>query len=179
MRKDYTGFNHYRLTAETFAHGSRNGTYWLCRCDCGKRKVIRIRSLVRGHTKSCGCIGTFHREPGVADFNRYYSEYQRSAKTNNRSFNLTKEEFKRITSSGCHYCGAKPAVRKTSMNLQLNGYYPCNGIDRIDSKIGYEISNCRSCCWPCNIAKHTMTATEYLSHCERVVNHNNGRCSFD
>lgn len=28
---------------------------WLCRCDCGRWKVIRKANLARGHTKSCGC----------------------------------------------------------------------------------------------------------------------------
>lgn len=29
---------------------------WLCRCDCGIEKIINVNSVVRGGTKSCGCI---------------------------------------------------------------------------------------------------------------------------
>lgn len=29
---------------------------WLCRCDCGKTKEIAHNSLVRGKTRSCGCL---------------------------------------------------------------------------------------------------------------------------
>lgn len=29
---------------------------WLCRCDCGKEKIIDGESLKSGHTKSCTCI---------------------------------------------------------------------------------------------------------------------------
>lgn len=30
--------------------------YWECLCDCGKKKIIQIRHLRSGHTKSCGCL---------------------------------------------------------------------------------------------------------------------------
>ena len=29
--------------------------YWLCRCECGKERVIRENSLTNGMTSSCGC----------------------------------------------------------------------------------------------------------------------------
>jgi hypothetical protein len=28
---------------------------WMCRCDCGKTKIIRAAALRSGHIKSCGC----------------------------------------------------------------------------------------------------------------------------
>jgi hypothetical protein len=35
-------------------NGNMNG--WLCRCDCGKEKVIRAACLREGITNSCGCL---------------------------------------------------------------------------------------------------------------------------
>jgi hypothetical protein len=32
------------------------GSRWLCRCDCGKEKIITGTSLRKGNTKSCGCL---------------------------------------------------------------------------------------------------------------------------
>lgn len=32
------------------------GRYWLCRCDCGKEKIIYGKSLRDGKTTSCGCL---------------------------------------------------------------------------------------------------------------------------
>lgn len=29
---------------------------WHCRCDCGNERPVYSQSLVRGMTKSCGCI---------------------------------------------------------------------------------------------------------------------------
>lgn len=31
-------------------------TKYLCRCSCGKEKIINGRDLKSGHTKSCGCL---------------------------------------------------------------------------------------------------------------------------
>ena len=30
----------------------------LCECECGKRKIIRLSDIRRGHTKSCGCYNS-------------------------------------------------------------------------------------------------------------------------
>jgi len=29
---------------------------YLCQCDCGNKKIVRIYDLKSGHTKSCGCL---------------------------------------------------------------------------------------------------------------------------
>lgn len=35
----------------------RNGeSYWLCRCDCGNKSVIYGDNLMRGLSRSCGCL---------------------------------------------------------------------------------------------------------------------------
>jgi len=31
-------------------------SFWLCRCDCGRAKLIRAGNLVSGNTISCGCF---------------------------------------------------------------------------------------------------------------------------
>jgi hypothetical protein len=35
---------------------TRMGGYWICKCDCGNEKVIRSDALVKGITRSCGCL---------------------------------------------------------------------------------------------------------------------------
>lgn len=37
-------------------NSSARNDYWLCLCDCGQESVVLGSNLVRGHTKSCGCI---------------------------------------------------------------------------------------------------------------------------
>lgn len=36
-------------------HVKKNSVYWLCRCDCGKKKAIKGDNLKNGSTTSCGC----------------------------------------------------------------------------------------------------------------------------
>ena len=31
---------------------------WMCRCDCGKERIVAVNCLKTGHTKSCGCLHT-------------------------------------------------------------------------------------------------------------------------
>lgn len=35
--------------------GSNGVSRWVCRCDCGNEKIVRLGNLRNGHTKSCGC----------------------------------------------------------------------------------------------------------------------------
>ena len=43
-----------RVDDYVYTNGNKKAQ-WLCRCDCGKEKVIIGDSLKAGHTKSCGC----------------------------------------------------------------------------------------------------------------------------
>lgn len=48
-----------RLTAvelDTTLSGRGLGSYWRCRCSCGKEAVVPWRALRRGNTRSCGCL---------------------------------------------------------------------------------------------------------------------------
>jgi hypothetical protein len=53
----------------------------------------------------------------------------------------------------------------------LNGDFVYNGIDRIDSSIGYVEGNIVPCCKACNMAKNTMGQDEFMLWVERVYNH--------
>lgn len=57
MRKnDLTGNRYGRLTVvREVKRPGKGHRYWLCKCDCGKEKVVSGTHLQSGHTKSCGC----------------------------------------------------------------------------------------------------------------------------
>lgn len=40
----------------TYRINNRSGTYCECKCECGNTKIISLRSILRGATKSCGCL---------------------------------------------------------------------------------------------------------------------------
>lgn len=51
---DLTGKRFGKLTAISKADSRNKHTYWLCECDCGKRKEIQTTNLTSGATTSCG-----------------------------------------------------------------------------------------------------------------------------
>jgi len=55
--EDLTGRRFGRLVVIDFVGKNEDGlTIWRCRCDCGKEVVAYRANLVRGFTKSCGCL---------------------------------------------------------------------------------------------------------------------------
>lgn len=89
--------------------------------------------------------------------NGMYSTYKRNAKIKDRTFNLTKKEFKNLISQSCYYCGIKGN--------------PYNGIDRIDSNNGYVLENLVPCCFVCNRMKMDLTIQKFLKKCEKITHH--------
>ena len=55
--RDLTNKRFGRWTVEERAD-TMKGVYWICRCDCGTRKVIRGTSLTSGNSTSCGCYSS-------------------------------------------------------------------------------------------------------------------------
>ena len=53
---DLIGQKFGRLTVIERDYSKKNGTYWLCQCECGNQKIVESRNLRRGLTKSCGCL---------------------------------------------------------------------------------------------------------------------------
>lgn len=92
-----------------------------------------------------------------------YNIYKKNAKKRNISFNLTKDEFYEITSKPCYYCNGYS-------NKDINNVF-YNGIDRVDSSVGYEINNVVPCCDVCNKMKLDYSKTFFIEHINKIVNY--------
>jgi hypothetical protein len=176
-RRNATGQKFGRLTAECFDHVDQYGsTWWLFRCECGTKKVLRLCAVATGGTSSCGCLNrelivTRSVKPnGEAQFNRLYKTYYFSAKKRGLIFALSTNEFRQLTKGCCNYCGVEPrAIVESRSPASLPYIY--NGIDRRDSGQGYMMANCCSCCWSCNKAKRAMTASEFVEWIDRLASY--------
>jgi len=146
--------------------------FWLCKCDCGNEKNIDGRHLRNGNTKSCGCLRnelTSKRSRlgfGLANTRERISRYKSNAKNRGLEWNLTEEQFTKLTKQNCYYCGAKP--KNQSKRKWQNGSYACNGLDRIDNTKGYTIDNVVPCCKDCNAAKGKLTLQEFKDLIKRI-----------
>lgn len=158
---------------------------YIFQCVCGKRKRINKYFVIRGHSKSCGCLkgqlanltvkknGSLkgkRLKVGVAAFNKLFGSYKRDAKRRGISFKLSKKQFKNLNQQCCVYCGAPPSSIKKEK--KLNGVYQYNGIDRLDSSLGYTIENCVSCCGMCNYAKSDHSLEEFFLWIKRLKEFN-------
>ena len=158
-----------RLTPIKISGTQNLHTMFECLCECGKITNVKGIHLKNGHTKSCGCYEsemTTKRNllpPGESSFNYLYSYYTRNALKRELEFSLTKEEFRSFTQKNCFYCGKPPAMRvKRDSTGKTNGAYIHNGIDRLDSAIGYTFENCVACCKICNRAKCDLELKEFM-----------------
>lgn len=59
--------------------GSTNDGHalWLCKCDCGSFKEISGKSLISGHTKSCGCVKSFGEKEIISILEKHNISYQK------------------------------------------------------------------------------------------------------
>lgn len=154
-------------------HKNKN-VIWSCLCDCGCKKNVSSKCLINGNTQSCGCL---YKEKllertlpsGIASFNALINDYLQCAKKRDILFELSPEECNNLFKGICFYCGLEPeSIKKTASNT---GDYIYNGIDRINSKIGYTIENSVSCCKRCNYAKREMSLEEFKNWINRIKNH--------
>lgn len=148
-----------------------NRWFWRCKCDCGNFRNVRTTYLTTGRVVTCeleakqNANAKYRRKPqGESTWNSYYSGYRKEAANRDIDFDLSLDQFKDIASKDCYHCGNKPKLinyqKKTSLDPKWGDIY-ASGIDRLDSDVGYSITNCVSSCWRCNSAKNDQTLEEF------------------
>ena len=157
-----------------------------CLCHYCDTEVIMNNGNLAKKMNSCGCqqnnsdtwksVGSktkpWQLPSGQAARNNLEFQYKRSARERNFEYQLTTEEFTKLVSGECRYCGDSLTQVKKGQG-KTSGDFRYTGIDRIDSTRGYTIDNCVSCCWLCNNMKYTTEESVFLKHVEKIHNHNN------
>jgi hypothetical protein len=133
---------------------------WRCICECGNERIVVTSKLQTGYVKSCGCTNSTRIKPNRFRAKRtVFTRYKIQAEKRNLSFNLKFEDFLDLIQEKCYYCDESPK------NLSGKGYkggsFFYNGIDRINSALGYELENCVTCCKICNKAKDILSQDEF------------------
>ncbi len=144
----------------------------LCKCNCGNLTMPKKYLVLRGLVKSCGCFNKIknRRDGTESAWGQWFRYLKQAARTRNIYFYLTDEYIKNICTQNCSYCGVSPKKWEGSKKNYLSGCANkktktpdlifaeskvlfLNGIDRIDSSLGYIVDNTQPCCTSCNLAK--------------------------
>ena len=129
---DLTGQRFGRLTVL-----ERTELKWLCKCDCGNKKIVAGGHLVSGDTKSCGCLRIKH---GMRN-TRLYSIWHGMKE---RCYNTKHKFYKHYGGRGIKVCEEWKNDFQTFADWALSHGYADNlTIDRIDVNGNYEPSNCQ------------------------------------
>lgn len=138
--------------------GNEKNTLWECKCDCGNLVTLQQQALRRGNPdkKSCGCKSYRKYPKEESTWIGLYKSTILSAKNRNIEFKLTIEDFKKITSQVCFYCGDTPTPKLRNAKDKYNDAILANGIDRINNSLGYTQENSVACCSPCNYIKSDL-----------------------
>lgn len=160
---------HLTRMSERNSHGKRKqlGIYL---CDCGSVTECSVSEVKNGYKLGCNsCKGTRQSTNRTkldidTSVNSAYAKIKSQARIRNIEFSLDRDTARILMTSPCNYCG----VLGSSYKIRTASV---NGIDRIDSSIGYIGGNVVACCKKCNLAKHTMGAQEYIDHCQAVINY--------
>lgn len=150
------------------------------KCECGNIYQAEGNDVKTGRRVSCGCkkfkktVQKCNEDPYHSLNYNLYSDYKKKAEYRKINFELTFDEFKKLTSGSCVYCNIlhsniKTRHRNNKIASNVILYY--NGVDRVDNKKGYTTENSVSCCKICNQAKHTMSEQNFIDWILRVSAH--------
>lgn len=135
---------------------------------CSKCNVIKediefykdntSKTGLESYCKKCRAeYNTRFRNKHVKTVQGKFVEIKRGARWRRIKFELTIDQVKDIITQPCSYCGKDTEA--------------LNGIDRVNSSLGYVDGNCVSCCRDCNIAKNSLTKEEFLKLVELIYKH--------
>lgn len=189
--KDRAGDKYGRLTVISHAGKDSRGKHlWLCLCSCGKEKVVVSDNLSSGKSNSCGCLKAeilarkgnqygIYKDREMALLKVQYSHLKRRNESKGFIETLSFDDFCLLSKSPCKYCGIKHSkqiedrLNESKKGKRLSDHIlTCNGIDRVDSLIGYTKANSVPCCKFCNFAKHTMSEDDFYNWIKRVYEFN-------
>lgn len=144
----------------------------LCKCECGKEKVIRQTHLIKKIRKSCGCrrYNFGNKNPGWKGYGEisasYFLKIKGHAKNKNHKFDITCEDIWKLFLKQKRKC----ALTNLDLNFQSSTttWDGTASLDRIDSSKGYTIDNVQWVHKDINSMKRDFTEKQLFEYCKLI-----------
>ncbi len=154
--------------------------FYECACLCGTKKLILGYTLLKGKSRSCGCVWkeqTLSNNPFFKGFeglsHSYFGRIKRGAAQRRFSFDLTIEDAWQLLVDQefkCALSGAPIAFDK------LVGRGGSASLDRIDSKAGYVLGNVQWVHKDVNLMKNHFSQEKFIDTCKKIAAKHGGAC---
>lgn len=126
--------------------GRASASYWMCQCDCGKLHEVYLTNLLRGMTRSCGCL---HKEQLRAEKTTHGHTYGKTTTRTYRSWQSMLRRCNDPRAVGYRYWGGR-GISVCKRWEKFENFFADMGerptsrtLDRIDNDGNYEPGNCR------------------------------------
>lgn len=146
LAENLVGRRYGRLTVTSFICRNNWHSWWLCQCDCGGETPVRMNTLKRGKTLSCGChrreraiaIRSTHGHTRGGKLTPTYVCYRSML---SRCFNARNHAYADYGGRGITVCEAWKSNFEQflgDMGERPDG----TSLHRIENDLGYNLSNC-------------------------------------
>ena len=151
---DLVGLKFTRWTVVKEVERSRDKVRrWLCQCECGETGIVQHYNLLRGGSKSCGCLRTeltAQRNKALAKHGHASNAAGSKPSPTYRSYRamITRCEwdkhpaFDRYGGAGVKVCDRWRQSFEAFLE-DMGERPPGTSLDRIDGSKGYEAGNCK------------------------------------
>lgn len=173
-RKDHTGKKYGKWTVISYIGSDKRSkdAIWLCRCECGTEKELKINNLVTGGSRQCiECA----KKPRLYQHllpEPMWNLIVKRARRKNQVLDITRQEAEEL------YRGQFGKCKLSGLSITFansgSDYLKCNqtaSLDRIDSSKGYEKDNLQWVHKIVNLMKNTLSQEEFLDMCKKIIDH--------
>lgn len=160
--KNLAGQKFGRLTViEHLGSSNDNQALWLCKCDCGNEKIVKGHNLIKGNTKSCGCLKNEMSRERLKKHGKSRTRlYDIWIAIKQRCYNPKNDRYKSYGGRGITVCDEWLNDFQAFYDWAMtNGYKDDLTIDRIDVNGNYEPSNCR---WITNLQQQQNKRNSFI-----------------